>query len=631
MIGTIRFVVEDDQYRFRGSISGEDGNRYSFTSLNWVNRSLALSDLHEGMKVEFDLDEPNRNGRIFPKNVRFPGEVFEPAAPAGFVGERHSYGRFNNFVCVKTDAIILALEKLVDGFADSEYMDPANLYKKIAVTFNALQDEDFRFSGSGSEATVDFPLDFTSRDGHKIYLHCTPYRGDRYTWHTERVVVDGEVVGQSVFSIVNANWYDLESSIKEVIPDNRDSAQAILRQIEKRCFDNPDAFIYLKKGVVCQAAEADELYVPTGFCEKGGKEIYLLCSQRNGPRGFGWYFNSVTYENAPITLFDKRVWLEQWGGALSTETFEKLASQTLPEQWSFGNRGDFGILRNFLRYTFSHQYIKNEIGYSADKRYAAFNTGLPDRNTYKYLYAVYERAEAASDPNLHPLFYRQPYVFREFVLSGRGGMGKILSGSIRPLPNPPQYFAARSSTVWELAFNENNLITVPEYDDAHILIQRCERIPLEFYRYPATKAPRLEEILNSDQPLAEKYKDIREFFKPIMDNAPNQEVSLAYQTLVDSLDSVISTAVRKLSWNWRAVVPCYNPERDETCFLLPVSFCDSVKPDRAMIATANKVDDDLIYIIHTVIPLDWAYLDARLVCRPESEWLAANCIDEEES
>ena len=45
-----------------------------------------------------------------------------------------------------------------------------------------------------------------------------------------------------------------------------------------------------------------------------------------------------------------------------------------------------------------------------------------------------------------------------------------------------------------------------------------------------------------------------------------------------------------------------------------------------MIASAHEVDGEMIYAIHTVISLEWAYLDARLVCRPESEWLAADNI-----
>lgn len=628
MRGTIKYVTEDEQYHFRGAISGEDGRTYKFNSGSWLNKTLTLNDLCEGQAVEFELKAPNQYGYVFPRMIRFLGETPEFLAPGGFPQVSHSHGRFNDFVYVKTDAILMALEQLVPDFADSDCTTASALYKKLALHFNGLQDGDFIFSQE-EPASVMFPSGFCTADGTPILLNCTENRGNSSPWFAAEVAVNGKVL-RSLFGTVNANWYNVEQDINELAPENRDTTMEIIRNIEKRCFDAENSLLYLNKGTECAGDCADELYAPTGYFEPGGKEIYLLCTRKNGPKGFGWYFNTATYENAPLTTFEKKVWFEKWCGFLGNDIFEMLADQTLEEQWSFGNRTDFGILRNYLRYTFSHQFINKDIGYSADGRYAAFNTGLPDRNTYKHLYALFEKNEELEGKALHPLYFRQEYVFKEFVIPGRGGNGKVLSGNIRPLPNPPQYFKARSETVWELDFNDSNQVTIPEYDDTHILIQRCERIPLNFYRFPSAQSPKLTKILNSDESPAEKYKQIKEYFKPIMDNEPDREVTFVYRTLTDSLESVISTAVRKLSWNWRAVVPCFNPERNEPCFLLPVSFCDPVKPDRAMIASVNKIEDDYIYTIHTVIPLDWAYLDARLVCRPESEWLAANYIGEDE-
>ena len=49
----------------------------------------------------------------------------------------------------------------------------------------------------------------------------------------------------------------------------------------------------------------------------------------------------------------------------------------------------------------------------------------------------------------------------------------------------------------------------------------------------------------------------------------------------------------------------------------------------------NKVDvalsvqkTDTGYLGNTIMPLDWAYKSARLVCRPDSDWLAPDQIDE---
>ena len=52
---------------------------------------------------------------------------------------------------------------------------------------------------------------------------------------------------------------------------------------------------------------------------------------------------------------------------------------------------------------------------------------------------------------------------------------------------------------------------------------------------------------------------------------------------------------------------------------------ESIRTIIAYIAEINGRIDG--YTIHTVITLDMAYLDARLVCRPEAEWLAINTID----
>ena len=567
-----------------------------------------------------------------PWTIRFVGEKAEVGARVA-----HSHGPFQQFVFIRTDAIRFVMECVVPGFADSESDNPNSLYKKVAVSFNGLSDADFVLSEDGDSMT--FPTGYSDRDGRPVLLFCVPNSKAQPAWYSDSVLVDGRRYG-SLFGLANANWYDVEQAVCDIACDCRESAEQIVQKIERRCVDWQNALVWLKEGQPCEPAQADELCAPTGFCEKGGQEIYLLFSRRSGSHGYGWYFHTASYAGAPLTIFEKKTWMEKWAGSLEkwrtptgNNALPLLAAQTLEERWSFGKRSDFGILKNYLRYTFSHQWETGKIGYSADGRYAAFNTGLPDRGSYKHLYALFVQNPDESRQT-HPLHFDQKYVFQEFVVSGRGGNGKILSGNIRPLPTPPQYFAVRSDTVWELEFNDSNQVTLPEYDDRHILFQRCERIPLAFYGKVEDQAPGLRDILNSGEPTEEKYKRIREYFRPVVEPAadavPRAEVVWAHQELSTRLESVISNAVKRLSWNWRAVVPCYNPERGESCFLLPVSFCDPSGPDRAMIASMARVEEELVYTIHTVIPLDWAYLDARLVCRPESEWLAADCIDEDE-
>ncbi|MBQ9000571.1 MAG: DUF3825 domain-containing protein, partial [Eggerthellaceae bacterium] len=192
---------------------------------------------------------------------------------------------------------------------------------------------------------------------------------------------------------------------------------------------------------------------------------------------------------------------------------------------------------------------------------------------------------------------------------------------------PPRYFDSRSAMVWDLDYSGSNRPDIPYFDDNHILITRCERIPLEFFddakQYSATLASILD---NADSDENAKYSQIKSFFTPIITDNASDEIRSAYKTLYDKLKSCIDQAVRKLSWNWRSVVPAYNPSKRNggPCFLLPVSFCDHTKPaDRALIATANRLPTGKTnYQIHTVLPLNWAYQNARVVCRPDTEWLS---------
>ena len=625
MKGTILYVNPDAGYGFRGAITGEDGVKYHFNSGNWYDKTLKLEDVFAGAEVEFDLKAPNAAGNVFPKLIRFAGTTVAPVMHI----VKHSRGDFQALVFVHKELLYPALDALVGGFDPEEIPHVGKMYRKIAEHYNELSDADFLEKGTGDNAILLIPTGFTTTAGDEISLYCTKNTGnEKSAWYCKNLCVNGRVCGESVFSQINANWYDVRYMVIELAGEQavEEDAQGVIQRIEKRCADFDAACVCLKDGQETDFDMADTVYLPTSYYEPNGKEIYLGCWWQNGgAKGAGWYVKFATYENAPLTVWGKKRWLEMWGGYMSKGCFQDLANQTLEEKWDFGGRSDFGILRNYLQYTFAHQWMQGKIAYSEDSQYAAFNTGLPDRDTYKYIYALFEKLPETAG-KCHPLHCRQQYVFQEFVLTGRGGGGKTLTANIHPLPAPPQYFKDRSSTVWELDFNDSNQVTLPGYDDAHILIQRCERIPLDFYEVATRKSPTLAAILDSEDPVGEKCKNIKEFFKPILDKKMEQsaEATAAYRTLSNALKDVIWTAVQKLSWNWRAVVPCYNPSLAEPCFLLPVSFGGQNEPDRAMIATVERTGDTPRYIIHTVIPLNWAYLNARLVCRPESEWLGTD-------
>ena len=46
---------------------------------------------------------------------------------------------------------------------------------------------------------------------------------------------------------------------------------------------------------------------------------------------------------------------------------------------------------------------------------------------------------------------------------------------------------------------------------------------------------------------------------------------------------------------------------------------DPHKPDLALVA--ERVDAQKCYVVRTILTMDMAYKDARLICRPDSDWL----------
>jgi len=87
----------------------------------------------------------------------------------------------------------------------------------------------------------------------------------------------------------------------------------------------------------------------------------------------------------------------------------------------------------------------------------------------------------------------------------------------------------------------------------------------------------------------------------------------------ERLKSAKDLAIKRVSWNYKTAIPQYYPMHDELSFLIPLSLVNRNVVDIALVVSKNK--DSGSYEGRTVFPLDWAYMNARLVCRPDSDWL----------
>lgn len=88
-----------------------------------------------------------------------------------------------------------------------------------------------------------------------------------------------------------------------------------------------------------------------------------------------------------------------------------------------------------------------------------------------------------------------------------------------------------------------------------------------------------------------------------------------------ALDSAINLTLRRVRRNHKLVIPQWYPKLGEAGaqFLMPLDLTGDGTADLALVVSAVG---DRAYRGHTVLTLDMAYTNARLVARPDSDWLA---------
>ena len=279
----------------------------------------------------------------------------------------------------------------------------------------------------------------------------------------------------------------------------------------------------------------------------------------------------------------------------TSKAISDLASLALTEDWRYRESpaeefDDFGILRNYIKFTFTR--LRHEGKVITGDRFATFNTGLVDR-FYEPIYALFEKNDRATPP----------WKWRSFCVSGQGEEGKLLARTFEPLPKAASYF----TNIDDLYFDAE----APFDEDLdHIVLDgiRRDRYPHDFLDTYAGGFSLQEYLANRESYLA-----------GIADRL-NQNDAM-YRRLRNRLKDAILLARKRVSWNYRAVVPQYYPKHNLMSFLLPISLSDDTKVDAALVVQSIRVDGKLRYQGYTIYPLAYAYRNARLVAKPISDWL----------
>lgn len=244
---------------------------------------------------------------------------------------------------------------------------------------------------------------------------------------------------------------------------------------------------------------------------------------------------------------------------------KELAGRMPPEKWGFNEADEYSVLRNYLFHTFDKLWEEREDVPEVSKAYyiyeddhqACFNTGLFD-NKGQCLYFYCEL-------NPNPLQkWRFKTFFNSYTIQQTDIPAKVAQNLKRP-----NYFKNPADLIYNI-----NLNIVPQWD--HILdnTDNYQRIP----------------------------KEIRENGKDFTQG---------------SISWAIQKTQKKIIANYKTVVPQWYEHKIQ--LLAPLYLTNEENPDLALVLSLNN--DSSQYLGHTCLTIEMAYNNARLIAKPDSQWL----------
>jgi hypothetical protein len=280
---------------------------------------------------------------------------------------------------------------------------------------------------------------------------------------------------------------------------------------------------------------------------------------------------------------------------------KELADVALKETWDFskegGDTGRYPILKNYLIYTFYKLQHDNKLKEDPDSGFAAFDTGLVDK-LYEPIYACFI-SSGREEPK---------WKFEGFCRAGSQALGKRLVRTFNPYPERAKYFSRKEDLLYDV---DQDL----ELDVDHILIDNMDRLPFDFLRDELDSDREAHALLDALERTHGRDSRAELFCKlgELVDN--NTKLHLR---LKNRLDDATDLALKRVEWNFRTAVPAFFPTRNTMSLLLPLDLTEDDNSDIALVVEPTSSGN---YLGQTILTMQMAYKDARLVCRPDSDWL----------
>lgn len=252
------------------------------------------------------------------------------------------------------------------------------------------------------------------------------------------------------------------------------------------------------------------------------------------------------------------------------QKLEMLAKMAQPEKWTYKKIQDsdpYRILRNYIQFTYNRLDEENKLISSADNQYRCMNTGLLTIYNQEII-AIFSKNNKAG---------KQPWFFNGFF------------------KETDKFFTTNFSSLPPLADYTNNV--------RDLIYDNCLELTL-----------RKEHIIDDN------------FERFIEAGYSNKELISVL------LDSAKGTLEKKLKRNFKLALPFYyhNTETGESKIQLLAPLYFPGAPVRLALVL-NKIQSEAkeYYEGVTVLPVEWAYMNSRLIVKPDEEW--AKIMDEIDS
>jgi hypothetical protein len=274
------------------------------------------------------------------------------------------------------------------------------------------------------------------------------------------------------------------------------------------------------------------------------------------------------------------------------ERLASLKDMAEPERWTYisvPDRSPLPVLDSYLRYTFIRAFTQGRI--AETDRYSCFNTGLltPGQEEIYGVFRVsdnYDASRPAGSAN------------KKWFLTSWARSGDRMLTDFMALPELPSYWHEPG----ELIFDPSLQV---QLNLDHIIRDNISRFPVE-----------LGGNLGLDGVPSDLTPDIEdEAVSPMTDDVEAEVSTPIPLATRNALEGAMKHSIRLAKRSYRIAVPQYH--RGKVQLLLPLYLREPSRPDLAL--TLEKHGN--WYRAATVLYPDWAYRHARLLARPNSEWL----------